>query len=160
VAHVDRAARGSQLVAVAVLPIHGDLHLLEGGQPARDRVLKLKLALLVEHHQGHRGDRLGHRSDPKDRVVLDWQGVLGVAVSVRLDVHDLPVSSDERERTRDQLLVDVPLHHRSDARKALARHADLARLGARKGIQAALRHARLSLVSFEGITRLGPPSIE
>jgi hypothetical protein len=66
----------------------------ELGQPARDRVLELEGALLPQHHRRHRGDRLGHRVDPPDRVALDRQVRLDVAVAARRLVRELAVARD------------------------------------------------------------------
>ena len=43
----------------------------EGRDEARDRVLELERALLPQHHRRHRRDRLGHRVDAPQRVVVD-----------------------------------------------------------------------------------------
>ena len=45
-----------------------DLAARELGKVFRHRIVDADLALLDEHHHRQRGDRLGHRRDPEDRV--------------------------------------------------------------------------------------------
>ncbi len=55
----------------------------ELGKPRRDRRFQLEQALLVQHHGGHRRDRLRHREHPHDRVVGERQVGSDVAVAHR-----------------------------------------------------------------------------
>ena len=58
----------------------------EGRDELADRIGQLERALLVQHHRGHRGDRLGHRVQPPDRVRLHRQAGLDVALAAGRDV--------------------------------------------------------------------------
>ena len=63
-----RRIGSDQLHPVAVAG-HPDLMVAPFGNVAADGVVELKIALFVQHHQGHRGDRLGHGIDAEDGVV-------------------------------------------------------------------------------------------
>ena len=49
------------------------LHTLERGEVLRHRIVQFDPALLVQRHDGHTGDDLGHRVDAEDRVLLHRQ---------------------------------------------------------------------------------------
>ena len=75
VADGGRAVRGHDPSA-AVGVGFGDGHVLPLGNPALDSVVELEVTALVEAHQRHTGDRLGHRGQPPDGVGFDRQGAL------------------------------------------------------------------------------------
>lgn len=58
------------LAGLRVFGLDGDHQVLELGQILVDRGCEIKLVLLDQHHGGHAGDRLAHRSDPEDRIRL------------------------------------------------------------------------------------------
>ena len=87
----------------------------ERGQEARDRVLELEAPFLPQHHRRHRGDRLGHRVDPPQRVGLDGQVGLDVAAPAGGLVGGLAVARDRDEVARQAAVVDVAVEVRADA---------------------------------------------
>ena len=74
---------------------------------AADRILQLEGALLVQHHGRDRCDRLGHRVDPPQRVGLDRQARLDVALAVAGQVHDLAGPADHHQPPGQPAVVDV-----------------------------------------------------
>ena len=79
-------------------PVAVDAQVAEGRDELRHRVEERERALLVEHHRRDRGDRLGHRVDAPDRVGLDRQAGLGVALPAVRDVGDPPAARDDQQR--------------------------------------------------------------
>ncbi len=75
----------------------GDALLLEGRDEARHRIVQAQLALLVEHHDRHAGDRLAHRRDAEDGVLAHRRLALDVLEPGRVDVDHLAVARDERD---------------------------------------------------------------
>ena len=65
------------------------------GNEAVNRVVERDLAFLDQHHEGDRGDRLGHRIDAEDGVGLAGQAPGQVALAADELVHDLAVTGDE-----------------------------------------------------------------
>ncbi len=84
-----------------------DLQLLEGGDVAGNGVVQLKVPLLVEHHECKARDRLRHRIDAEDRILLHRQAALAVALAGDLEMRDLAVAGDERREPRDLAAVDI-----------------------------------------------------
>ena len=66
----------------------------------RHRVLQLEPALLVEHHRGNRGDRLGHREQADDGVVTPIDPCVTVAVAGRGGVHHVAASGSRSPAIR------------------------------------------------------------
>ena len=82
----------------AVLRIHfRDLEVRELGNVLRHRIVELPLAFLEQHHHRDAGDRLGHRVDAEDRVLLHRRAALQVALAGGLELHDLAVLRDHRD---------------------------------------------------------------
>ena len=79
-------------------PVAVDAQVLEGRDELRHRVEERERALLVEQHRRDRGDRLGHRVDAPDRVGLDGQAGLRVALPAVRDVGDPPAARDGQQR--------------------------------------------------------------
>ena len=67
VAEVDLALGRHGLDLAAAAARH-DARVGESGNELRDRVVELKAAFFVEHHDRRRGERLGHGVDAEDRV--------------------------------------------------------------------------------------------
>ena len=79
----------------------------ELGDERADRLLQGERALLVQHHRGDRRDRLAHREHPHDRVVLERQSCLDVALAVGRRVDDLTTSADHGVPAGQPAVVDV-----------------------------------------------------
>jgi hypothetical protein len=75
--------------------------------PAMDRIVQLEMALLEEHHQGDRRDRLGHRVDPEDRVLAHRLAALEIHQPDRLAVLDPPSPMDEGQEAGNLAGLDV-----------------------------------------------------
>ena len=101
----------------------------ERGDEARHRVGQLQRALLVEHHRGDGGDRLGHRVDAPDRVVGHRQPGLEVAQPVVGQVRDAPAPGDRDRPAREQAVVDVAAEVPVDPREPGGVEPDLPGLG-------------------------------
>ena len=64
-------------------------------------------ALLEQHHEGHAGDRLGHRIDAKNGVVLDRHLALEVGKALHRAVDDLAAAVDQKLRSREAAGIDI-----------------------------------------------------
>ena len=71
------------------------VHRLEAGQHAADRVVQLETAFLVEHHQRHRGERLGHGIDAHHGVWRHGQVALTVRQAFAVLVGGLAIVVDQ-----------------------------------------------------------------
>ena len=87
------------------------------------RLVDLPLALLVEDHQGGRGDRLGHRIDEEDGVGRHRRPRLDVLHPDAVDEGDLAVPREHRHDARQLPFVDHPLHAGVEALEALGGQA-------------------------------------
>ena len=79
-------------------PVAVDVQVPEGRDELGHRVEERERALLVEQHGRDRGDRLGHRVDAPDRVGLDGQAGLRVALPAVRHVGDPPAARDGQQR--------------------------------------------------------------
>ena len=120
----DRNRRRRQRGAGVVDPGVG-----ERGDEPRHRVGQLQRALLVEHHRGDGGDRLGHRVDAPDRVVGHRQPGLEVAQPMVGQVRDAPAPGDRDRPAREQAVVDVAAEVPVDPREPGGVEPDLPGLG-------------------------------
>ena len=93
-------------------------------QPLRNRIVEHELAVFPQHHQRGRDNRLGHRREREDRVLLHRLVRFLVAPALRLEVDDLALARDQRHRAGNLVRVDVVLDERVDAFEPLRRHAD------------------------------------
>ena len=66
-------------------------------------------AFLDQHHESHGRDRLGHRIDAEDGVVLDLHLALEVGKALRRRVHDLAAAVDRELRSGKAPGIDVAL---------------------------------------------------
>ena len=84
-----------------------DASILELGQDVVDRRVDRDLALLDQHHEGDRGDRLGHRGDTEDRAFVDrFVGSLARG-ALAAEMDDLVVAADEDLGVRQLACVEV-----------------------------------------------------
>jgi hypothetical protein len=87
-----------------------DLQMRKLGNVLCDRIGGQPLALFVQNHHGHAGDRLGHGVVAKDRVLRHGRAACHVALAVGAVVDDLAVARKDRNRSGDLLAVDRLLH--------------------------------------------------
>ena len=107
----------------------GDLETRELGNELRNRVVEREAALVVVRHQGDADDRLGHRVDAEDRVLLDGDPVLDVPFAVGVEVDELPLAGDHRDDTGELAVVDHAVHCGVEFGEAGRIHADIGRFG-------------------------------
>ena len=72
-----------------------------------DRLVERDAALLDQHHEGHAGDRLGHRIDAKNRVVLDRRLALDIGKALHRAVDHLAAAVDQELGSRKAAGIDV-----------------------------------------------------
>ena len=110
VAHGDRPVRGHGLVE---RPVELLQHLAVGelGHQSIDGLVEPQLALLHEDHRRRRGDGLGHRGDPEDRVAPRSGSLPPRRLRAdRVDVDRSP-PADQRDDPGDLVALDVAGHH-------------------------------------------------
>ena len=66
--------------------------------PLAVQPLPVALALFNQHHEGHAGDRLGHRIDAKERVVAQRPVAPDIHAAERGAVHHLAVTRHQQLR--------------------------------------------------------------
>ncbi len=71
----------------------------ELGQIQCNRVIKLEAAFFVQHHGGHRRDRLGHRIGANDGIVGKGLRRFQVGMPDRLLINNLTMASDQGTAT-------------------------------------------------------------
>src|SRR5262249_23047472 len=108
VAHGHRPLRVDELLR-AVRRSLADLEVAPLRDEPRHGVAQLEHPALVQRHQRDAGDRLGHRVDAPDRVLLDRRGPLEVPGPERAEVADVPVPRDRGLAAGDAAGVDVPV---------------------------------------------------
>ena len=109
------------MVRLAGLP-EGVFRLGEGGDVLGHRIGHVELAFILKHQDGHGRDGLGHRGDPEQRVRLHRLFPRDVGQPGRLEMQDLVLGHDHRNRAGDLARVDGRLHGRADTREAEVRH--------------------------------------
>src|ERR1044071_2523156 len=113
-------AGGEGVAAVAV-----DAQSLPRREIAVHRIGEREDAALVEHHERHGGDRLGHRVDAEDRVGPHRLAPLAVHDAERREPGDLAAPRDEGQRAGDLAGLDVARDQVViDAAESFARQAD------------------------------------
>ena len=114
-----------------VRPTGVDADVGEGGDERADPVGQLEGALLVEHHRGDRGDRLGHRVDAPERVGLDRQPGLDVARPVAGNVREAALQAHRDQPAGQAAVVHVPGEVPVDAPQPCRIQAHLSRIDLR-----------------------------
>jgi len=92
-----------------------------------DRGGNLQFALLRQDHRGDRGQRLGHRGDPEDRVELHRRLGLAIAPAESLGIADMAAAGDQHDRPRDHVALHVLPECRREACETLCRQPDFLR---------------------------------
>ena len=72
-----------------------------------DGLVERDAAFLEQHHEGHAGDRLGHRIDAENGVVLHRRLALEVGKTLHRAVDDLAAAIDQELRSRKAAGIDV-----------------------------------------------------
>ena len=86
---------------VRVVPALEDPEIAPLGDELVDRVVELEVPPLVELHQRHRRDRLGHRVDPEDRVGTHRASALAVHQTLGRKVRGPAATRDEGQAAGD-----------------------------------------------------------
>ena len=100
------AGRDRDLPLVRTAGVDADMG--EGGDERADRIGELEGALLVEHHRGDRGDRLGHRVDAPQRVRLHRQPGFDVARPVAGHMCQVAPPAHRHQPAGQAAVVHVP----------------------------------------------------
>ena len=133
IANRDFARRGNRILLAAIRGLHQYLGILEFRQIFGDGILKQEVPLLIQNHHRRRGDRLGHRADPKNRIRLHGFARFAILHALRLEIRNLPVTKHQcRPRPRCALSSMSFCTVLLILRSALRRKPDRLRLGARK----------------------------
>ena len=97
-----------------------------------DGLVERDAAFLDQHHEGDRGDRLGHRIDAEDGVVLDRRLALEVGKALHRAMDHLAAAVDQKLRPRKAAGIDIAAA--SDApRRGRGRPWTCRRIRARRG---------------------------
>ncbi len=113
-----------------------------------DRIARLPLAFLVQHHHRRADNRFGHRVDAHDGVELHRRLAVDVLEAVGLVLHDLSVPRQQRHDACEMLLVDNALHRRIELFERVAGEPNALRAGkndlagSRRGLPARPEHGR------------------
>ena len=101
--------------------------------PAGDRVVERDPPFLGEHHEGDARDRLGHRVDAKDRVLLEALLLRERGVAEHAPVDELALPRHEQQRARQQARLDVALGEETVDASQARRRRSRAQRGGRGG---------------------------
>ena len=96
------------------------LQALPAGDVAAHRVVELERAPLVELHQGHARDRLGHRVDAHDGVALEAPPACHVHQAAGEEQRLPAAPADQQQVARQLAVVDVAAQDRLDPGEPLA----------------------------------------
>ena len=119
----DHFAVGRAGAVVVLAAAREHLQALPAGDVAAHRVVQLECALLVELHQRHAGDRLGHRVDARDGVTLEAPPAFHIHQAAG-EKQRLPSAPRDRQQVARQLaVVDVAAQHRLDPFEPLLRES-------------------------------------
>jgi hypothetical protein len=105
---------------------------LEFGDESGDGVVEGEATLFVQHHDRNRGDRPGHRVDPKQGSLAHRHARLHILNTDCFEVSDLPTPRDGRHRSGNPLLRDVAIQQFSCFTKASRRETGCLRTDARR----------------------------
>lgn len=72
-------------------------------------IVNAQLALILQHHDGERGDGLGHGGDPEETVFLHRCPGFQILKSDSLVTEQPAIFPDERDRTRELSVLDEGL---------------------------------------------------
>ena len=133
VAEIDLAL-GRDRIDLAAAAAGIDARVLEGRDEFRDRVVELKAALLVEHHDRRRGERLGHGIDAHDGVGSHRLVALDVGLAVGLCIGELALAHDRHRHARQPSAVDPVVHPLGDAVEPRCGKPNLVRSRERQGV--------------------------
>ena len=133
VAEVDLAL-GRRRIDLAAAAAGIDARVGEGGDELRDRVVELKAALFVEHHDRRRGERLGHGIDPEDRVGPHRLVALDVGLAAGLGEGELALAHDHGHHAGQAAAVDPAVHPFAHAVEPLSGKTDLFGGDERQGV--------------------------
>ena len=115
---LDGHRRGRLLRRVAVgVSLREDFQIAPEVDGVRHRIVQLKTALLVEHHQRRAGDGLGHRIEAHHRIALHRLAALHVAQPASVEERLLAAPRHQAQRTGELALVDIAVEVRGDARQ-------------------------------------------
>ena len=133
VAEVDLAL-GRHRIDLAAAAAGIDARVGEAGDEFRDRVVELKAALLVEHHDRRRGERLGHGIDAEDGVGPHRLVALDVGLAAGLGEGQLALAHDDRHHAGQAAAVDPAVHPLAHAVEPLSGKTDLFGGDERQGV--------------------------
>ena len=128
-AHGRRVHRFLELRLTRSVRASVDLQVRKLGNVTRQRIVGVPLALLVQLHHGHAGNRLGHGVDLENGVLPHRHFLADVLIAVDVRRHDRPVSRDVRHDARQLAVVYDLLHGDVERAEPLAREADRRRRG-------------------------------
>jgi len=115
------------------------------------RFVEGDLALLDQHHEGHRGDRLGHRIDAKERVRLQRRAPLAVGQAQDRVIGQLAAPPDLHLGAGQLARLDVALiEKRRDPRQAFGGKAQALGFG----------HGLISLRTSSQYRTVGMPQLK
>jgi hypothetical protein len=112
-------------LAVVALGLNADLGLRESRDVLRDRLLQRQLSLLHQHQGRHRGDRLRHRVDAKQRVWRHRRLGRYVANAEALEVDRPAAPLHQHDDTRDVAGCNLGLEELGDVAELGPREARL-----------------------------------
>ena len=98
------------------------------GKEFRDGIIHLKPAFLVQHHHGHRGDRLGHRVNSEQRIQVHGFVIVEPVSSHRFVVHDFSMPCDHGDETGVLPLINPSLCVLRNFFKSFAGESNLLRI--------------------------------
>ena len=145
-ANGDRAGRRSQRGRFR--RAGGHLHRGELGQVARHRIVQTDPAFFQQDQHGHRGNRLGHRIDAKDRILLHGRMPRQVAMAIGAVIHHLAIAHHQRHRSQVTARSNGLLHETMQTLQARCGKAVQGRPGPRQRL--CRRHIRMDNRHEEG----------
>ncbi len=92
------------------------LQIGEGRDVFRHRIGNVELAFILKHQDSHGRDGFRHRGDPEQRVGLHRFSGRDVGQPARLEMQNLVLGHDHRDRAGDLACVNRGLHRRADTR--------------------------------------------
>src|SRR5882762_7211637 len=107
---VTGRSRSTTCETVTVL-LRERLHLIESGYEFGNRIVEKELALLVQHHHGRAGDRLGHRRHAEDGVRLHRLPGVQILKAEPFEVSQLAAPHDRDVNASELLPLDRTLEY-------------------------------------------------